>query len=77
MHRVPGMDIDTLHRNWRFAVHTAMVSSVLAATLGAALHRFLGVGDGALLVATAALGLLTGLTLPPALPRRRAGRVVA
>ena len=64
------IDVETLHRNWPIAVRTAGVSAVLVATAGTALHRFLGVSTTLLLVGAAVSGLLVGLRLPAAAPRR-------
>ena len=45
-----------------------MVGSLLAAALGAALYRFAGVAPAPIVLATAVIGLVVGLTLPPARP---------
>ena len=61
------------HRAWPLAVRVAMVASVLAAALGAALYRFAGVSATPIVVGTAAVGLAIGLRLPaarPSWPRR-------
>ena len=56
---------------WPFVVRVAMVGSLLAAALGAALYRFVGMSATPIVTATAAIGLIVGLTLPPARPYRR------
>lgn len=62
---------DTMHRAWSLVVRVAMVGSLLAAALGAALYRFAGVSPTPIVVATAVVGLAVGLSLPPARPRPR------
>jgi small neutral amino acid transporter SnatA (MarC family) len=54
---------------WPLVVRVAMVCSLLAAALGAALYRFLGVSATPIVVATAIIGLVVGLSLPPARPQ--------
>jgi hypothetical protein len=56
---------------WPFVVRVAMVGSVLAAALGAALYRFAGLSPTPIVLATAAIGLIVGLSLPPARPQLR------
>jgi predicted membrane-bound spermidine synthase len=56
---------------WPLVVRVAMVGSLLAAALGAALYRFAGMSATPIVTATAAIGLLVGLTLPPARPQLR------
>ncbi len=53
---------------WPLVVRVAMVSSLLAAAVGAALYRFAGVAPAPIVVATAVIGLAIGLSLPPARP---------
>ena len=53
---------------WPLVVRVAMLASLLAAALGAALYRFAGVAPAPIVLATAVIGLLIGLTLPPARP---------
>jgi hypothetical protein len=53
---------------WPLVVRVATLASLLAAALGAALYRFAGVAPGPIVLATAVIGLLIGLTLPPARP---------
>ena len=48
-----------------------MVGSLLAAALGAALYRFAGMSPTPIVMATALIGLVVGLMLPPARPLRR------
>ena len=59
---------EALHRAWPLVVRVAMVSSLLAAALGAALYRFAGVSATLILAATALVGLVIGLRLPAARP---------
>jgi hypothetical protein len=66
---------DTMHRAWSLVVRVAMVGSLLAAALGAALYRFAGVSPTPIVIATAVVGLAVGMSLPPARPRL--GRVPA
>jgi hypothetical protein len=56
---------------WSFVVRVAMVGSLLAAALGAALYRFAGLSPTPIVLATAAIGLIVGLSLPPARPQLR------
>jgi hypothetical protein len=56
---------------WPFVVRVAMVGSLLAAALGAALYRFAGMSPTPIVTATALIGLVVGLMLPPARPLRR------
>ncbi len=56
---------------WPFVVRVAMVGSLLAAALGAALYRFAGLSATPIVLATAAIGLIVGLSLPPARPQLR------
>ena len=63
---------ETVHANWPFVVRTVAVSSVMVGTLGAALHRFIGVATVPLAIGAAGIGLVLGLKLPPAAPRGRA-----
>jgi len=59
---------EALHRAWPLVVRVAMVASLLAAALGAALYRFAGVSATPILAATALVGLVIGLRLPAARP---------
>ena len=59
---------DAQRAAWPLVVRVAMVASLLAAALGAALYRFAGVGPTPIVAATGIIGLLVGLTLPPARP---------
>jgi len=56
---------------WPFVVRVAMVGSLLAAALGAALYRFAGLSPTPIVLATAAIGLIVGCSLPPARPPLR------
>ena len=60
-----------MYRAWALVVRVALAGSLLAAALGAALNRFAGVAGTPIVVATAIIGLLVGLSLPPARPRLR------
>jgi hypothetical protein len=53
---------------WPLVVRVAMVTSLLAAAVGAALYRFAGVAPALIVAATAVIGLAIGLSLPPARP---------
>jgi hypothetical protein len=53
---------------WSLVVRVAMVGSLLAAALGAALYRFANVSPVPIVVAVAAIGLVVGFRLPPARP---------
>jgi hypothetical protein len=59
---------DAARGAWPLVVRVAMVGSLVAAALGAALYRFAGVAPAPIVVATAVIGLIVGLTLPPARP---------
>jgi len=56
---------------WPLVVRVAMIGSLLAAALGAALYRFAGVSPMPIVMATAVIGLAVGLSLPPARPQMR------
>ena len=56
---------------WALVVRVAMVGSLLAAAVGAALYRFAGVAPTPIVLATAAIGLAVGLSLPAARPPLR------
>jgi hypothetical protein len=58
---------------WTLVVRVAMVGSLLAAALGAALYRFAGIAPTPIVLATAVIGLAVGLALPPARPEHGAG----
>jgi hypothetical protein len=70
-----AMREEVLHHGWMLAVRVAVVASLLAACLGAALYRFTDVSPVAIVVGTMIAGLAIGLRLPPArpglAPRRR------
>jgi hypothetical protein len=55
---------------WRHAVRVAIVASALAAALGLALHKFVGVDARVILVAVASIGWIVGCHLQPAAPSR-------
>jgi hypothetical protein len=57
---------------WTLVVRVAMVGSLLAAALGAALYRFAGIAPTPIVAATAVIGLAVGLALPPARPQHGA-----
>ncbi len=59
-----------LAASWRFAVHVAIVASVLTAAIAIALHQFAHVGPLPLVFGTALAGLAIGMSLPPARPAR-------
>ena len=59
---------------WTLVVRVAMVGSLLAAAVGAALYRFVGIAPAPIVLATALIGLAVGLTLPPARPHSAALR---
>jgi hypothetical protein len=61
---------EALHRAWPLVVRVAAAASLLAAALGAALYRFVGVSPAPILVGTAVIGLAIGLRLPAARPVR-------
>jgi hypothetical protein len=56
---------------WPLVVRVAMVGSLLAAALGAALYRFADVSPTPIVMAVAAIGLVVGFMLPPARPQLR------
>ena len=51
------LDDATLDRNWRLALRVAVASGGLAAALAAALHAFLGLSSGVLVVAAAVVAI--------------------
>jgi len=59
---------EALHRAWPLVVRVALVASLLAVALGAALYRFAGVSATPIVAVTAVVGLLIGLRLPAARP---------
>jgi predicted membrane-bound spermidine synthase len=68
-----AMRDEALYRAWPLVVRVALVTSLLAAALGAALYRFAGVSATPIVLATAVVGLLIGVRLPaarPSWPRR-------
>jgi hypothetical protein len=65
-----AMRDEALHRAWPLVVRVAMVASLLAAALGAALYRFAGVSGTPIVLGTALVGLAIGLRLPAARPAR-------
>jgi hypothetical protein len=76
MRQLPTSEVAVLDRaeltsSWPIAVRTAMVLSVVLATLGAALHEFANVNRVALVAAAALVALIVGLLLPAAAPTRR------
>jgi hypothetical protein len=56
---------------WPLVIRVAMVGSLLAAALGAALYRFANVSPTPIVLAVAAIGLVVGFMLPPARPQLR------
>ena len=56
------------HGAWHLAVTTAVIASVLVATLAVALYRFWGVNRAVLVAVAAGVGLALGLRLPAAAP---------
>jgi hypothetical protein len=65
-----AMRQEAMHRAaWPLVVRVAMMCSLLAAALGAALYRFAGVSPAPIVLATAVIGLAVGLSLPPARPQ--------
>jgi hypothetical protein len=65
-----AMREEALHRAWPLVVRVAVVASLLATALGAALYRFAGVSATPIVLATALVGLVIGLRLPAARPSR-------
>jgi hypothetical protein len=61
---------EALHRAWPLVVRVAAAASLLAAAMGAALYRFVGVSPTPILLATVVAGLGIGLRLPAARPVR-------
>jgi hypothetical protein len=57
-----------LGRAWRLALRVALVASVLAAALGAAMYHFLGADPVVIVAVFATVGLAVGVRLPPAQP---------
>jgi hypothetical protein len=61
---------EALHRAWPLVVRVATAASLLAAALGAALYRFVGVSPTPIIAGTVLVGLSLGLALPPARPSK-------
>jgi hypothetical protein len=61
--------------NWRLAVRVATAASGLGAALAAALHVFLGVNSGVLVLVAATVAVIIGFTLPAVTPGRSLRRL--